>query len=203
MTRTTNSILPMRVLEYWYGPQEDWGLNGMVEETWLDNPTDSRLDIYNLENYVHKEVDRDQYLENPGIYMVVKNPSYGDPTGMREASVMGFPFNNSKYAKLKTQGLNRIEVTTKPDYEVIFTPYVKPFTESFTGVHNKNDQTHFSVIKKDKRFLHIMRKAKNLAKGSGIDSAYKYYELYSYTHTTFESVLRILNWHPFPEIFID
>lgn len=203
MTRTTNSILPMRVLEYWYGPQEDWGLNGMVEETWLDNPTDSRLDIYNLENYVHKEVDRDQYLENPGIYMVVKNPSYGDPTGMREASVIGFPFNNSKYAKLKTQGLNRIEVTTKPDYEVIFTPYVKPFVESFTGGHNKNDQTHFSVIKKDKRFLHIMRKAKNLAKGSGIDSAYKYYELYSYTHTTFESVLRILNWHPFPEIFID
>ena len=198
MTRTTNSILPMRVLEYWYGPQEDWGLNGMVEETWLDNPTDSRLDIYNLENYVHKEVDRDQYLENPGIYMVVKNPSYGDPTGF-----YGFSFNNSKYAKLKTQGLNRIEVTTKPDYEVIFTPYVKPFTESFTGVHNKNDQTHFSVIKKDRRFLHIMSHYRNRKKGSERESAYKYYELYSYTHTTFESVLRILNWHPFPEIFID
>ena len=199
MTRTTNSILPMRVLEYWYGPQEDWGLNGMVEETWLLNPTDSRLDIYNLENYVHKEVDRDQYLENPGIYMVVKDPSYEDPTGF-----YGFPFSNSKYAKLKTQGFNRIEVTTKPDYEVIFTPYVKPFAEdTFSTVTGdspgkKNDQTHFSVIKKDKRFLHIMSLAPKVP-----GSAYKYYELYSYTHTTFESVLRILNWHPFPEIFID
>jgi hypothetical protein len=156
----------MRVLEEWYGPQENWGLNGMSEETWLNHPTDSRLDLYNLEKYVHEEVDRDQYLNNPGIYMVVKSPHRINKKGYI------FPFNNSKYAEIKTQGYNRIEVTTNPDYEIIFTPYVKPFPE--TSVYPK-------------------------VPGSG----YKYYKLYSYTHTTFESVSRILNWHTFPQIFID
>ncbi len=78
MVRTTTSILPMRVLEYWYGSEEDWGLNGMVDETWLTNPTDSRVevwDLYNLEKYVHQEVDKEHYLRYPGIYMVVKKPS--------------------------------------------------------------------------------------------------------------------------------
>lgn len=192
MTRTTNSILPMRVLEFWYGPQEDWGLNGMVDETWLDNPTDSRLEIYNLEKYVHEEVDRDQYLNDPGIYMVVKTPSTSSPTGF-----YGFPIHNSEYAELKTQGNSRIEVTTNPDYEVIFTPYEKPFAED---TNNKNDQTHFSVTKKDNRFLDIMKMSRS-PKVSGLE--YKYYELYSYKHTTFESVSRILNWYPFPQIFID
>ena len=193
MTRIKNSILPMRVLEEWYGPQENWGLNGMLEETWLNHPTDSRLDLYNLEKYVHEEVDRDQYLNNPGIYMVVKSPHRINKKGY------GFPFNNSKYAELKTQGYNRIEVTTNPDYEIIFTPYVKPFAEDIydTDYPMENDQTHFSVIEKDKRFLNVMR----TPKVPGSD--YKYYELYSYTHTTFESVSRILNWHPFPQIFID
>jgi len=188
MTTTTNSILPMRVLEFWYGPQEDWGLNGMVDETWLDNPTDSRLDLYNLDKYVHEEVDKRQYLGDPGIYMVVKTPS------TPRYSSYGFPFHNSEYAELNTQGNSRIEVTTKPDYEVIFTPYVKPFAED---TNNKNDQTHFSVTKKDNRFLDIM----GSPKVPGIE--YKYYKLYSYKHTTFESVSRILNWYPFPQIFIE
>lgn len=190
MTSITESILPMRVLEYWYGSQEDWGLNGMLEETWLEHPTyNPPVEIYNLEKYVHEEVDRDQYLEDPGIYMVVKKPSMSSPTGS-----YGFPFNNSEYAELKTQGNSRIEVTTKPDYEVIFTPYVKPFAED---TNNKNDQTHFSVTKKDKRF-DIMKFSPVV---SGIE--YKYYKLYSYKHTTFESVSRILNWYPFPQIFIE
>ena len=180
MTVVTNSILPMRVLEFWYGPQEDWGLNGMVDETWLDNPTDSRLDIYNLENYVHEEVTEARYLDTPGIYMVVKSPLFSS-----------FHFGNSDYADLKTQGNYRIEVTTNPDYEVIFTPYVKPFAED---TNNKNDQTHFSVTEKDKRFLNVTRPP---AKG------HKYYELYSYTHKTFEWVSRVLNWHPFPDILIE
>jgi len=196
MTSTTDSILPMRVLEFWYGPQEDWGLNGMVDETWLDNPTDSRLEIYNLEKYVHEEVDRDQYLEDPGIYMVVKTPSPSRAAFAKSTSgSYGFPFHNSEYAELKTQGNSRIEVTTKPDYEIIFTPYEKPFAED---TNNKNDQTHFSVTKKDNRFLHIMGHS---PKVSGLD--YKYYKLYSYKHTTFESVSRILNWYPFPQIFIE
>ena len=192
MTRIKNSILPMRVLEEWYGPQENWGLNGMSEETWLNHPTDSRLDLYNLEKYVHEEVNQHRYLNNPGIYMVVKSPHRINKKGYI------FPFNNSKYAEIKTQGYNRIEVTTNPDYEIIFTPYVKPFPETSVQGHNKNDQTHFSVTEKDKRFLNVMSPSPKVP-GSG----YKYYELYSYTHTTFESVSRILNWHPFPQIFID
>lgn len=187
MKRTT-SHLPIRVLEVWFGPQEDWGLSGMNPETWRDHPTDSILeewDLYNLENYVHEEVDVGQYLDDPGIYMVVKQPSL-------ETDFYGFPFNNSEYAELKTQGFNRIEVTTNPDYEMIFTPYVKPFP----WTPNKNDQTHFSMTKKDERFLSLMA-----PKVPG--SEYKYYKLYSYRHTTFESVLRILNWYPFPKIFID
>jgi len=191
MPHTQTSILPMRVLEYWYGPQEDWGLNGMVDETWLDNPTDSRLDwdIYNLEKYVHEEVDRDQYLDDPGIYMVVKKPR-SSSTGF-----YGFPFNNSDYADLKTQAINRIEVTTKPNYEVIFTPYVKPFAED---TNNKNDQTHFSVIDKANRFQYVVDDDLHYS-----PPEYRYYKLYSYTHTSFESVSRILNWYPFPEMFIE
>ena len=198
MTSTTDSILPMRVLEFWYGPQEDWGLNGMVDETWLDNPTDSRLEIYNLDKYVHEEVSEAKYLDDPGIYMVVKKPSPSSPTGP-----YGFPFHNSEYAELKTQGNSRIEVTFNPDYEIIFTPYEKPFAED---TNNKNDQTHFSVTKKDNQFLHIMGHSSRsssslLPKVTGLE--YKYYKLYSYKHTTFESVSRILNWYPFPQIFIE
>jgi hypothetical protein len=185
MARTTTSILPTRVLEYWYGPQEDWGLNGMVDETWLDNPTDSRLDIYNLEKYVHEEVDKDYYLENLGIYMVVKKPSRSSPTGF-----YGFPYRNSDYAELKTQGNNRIEVTTYGGKGLIFTPYEKPFAED---TNNKNDQTHFSMIEKDERSRYV----------DGAIAEYAYYKLSSYSHTTFESVSRILNWYPFPEIFIE
>jgi len=189
MARTTTSILPMRVLEYWYGPQEDWGLNGMVDETWLTDPTDSRVevwDLYNLEKYVHEEVDKDHYLENPGIYIVVKKPSPSSPTGF-----YGFPFHNSEYAELSTQGKSRIEVTTNPTYEIIFTPYERPFLDDTNNKYP--NQTHFSVIDKEIRSRYV----------GGTTAEYAYYKLYSYTHSTFESVSRILNWYPFPEIFIE